>query len=126
MCQVFPSTLGPFAAYTPLTLTWSTCPSSSAPSLPATVDLYLNVEESSGLVPVHVWTGITFKDASLATQLRANWWNATSGQAEDVQARFIMVQSGGQVWASSFPASGTVSLLPLSPFASRADRGQPT
>lgn len=104
VCNVFPTSIGPFDAYSPITIQWNDCSTSAVSS----VDLYLNVEQSAGLVPVHVWTGIDFRTQTLSTQLKATWWNATNGVAETVTGRFIMVQQGGQVWASSFPASNPV------------------
>ena len=62
--------------YEPLTITWDpTCLTLSA----STIDLYLNVEEATGLTAVHEWSGIEFSAGSLDTQLKPGWWNASTG-----------------------------------------------
>lgn len=52
----------------------------------ATVDLYLNVQQDSGLVAVHEWTDVNYAAGKLDTMLKPSWWNASTG-AGSVQAQ---------------------------------------
>lgn len=91
--------------YNTLNLTWATACSSLGP----TVDLYLSVLEPDGLQPVHEWTGITYSNGFLSTQLKPSWWNATTG-AGQVQAQLVMTPSGSPIWDTSAPSGPLFSI----------------
>lgn len=65
-----------WAVYEDVTIKWD--PSCVAVTTDS-IDLYLNVQEDSGLVAVHEWTDVVYADGELVTQLKPSWWNASTG-----------------------------------------------
>lgn len=61
-----------------VTLTWNPCVDMSS----TTIDLYLSVQQTSGLTAVHLWQYVPYQNASLTTQLNPSWWNASSGAGQ--------------------------------------------
>lgn len=62
--------------YEDVTITWDpSCVTVTTDS----IDLYLNVQEDSGLVAVHEWTDVVYADGELVTQFKPSWWNASTG-----------------------------------------------
>lgn len=93
-----PTTTSTLGVYEPLAITWD----SSCASLGSSVDLYLSVQESSGTVAVHEWTDISWTGGKLDTKLKPGWWNASTG-AGQVEAQFIFVPTGNEIWDTAAP-----------------------
>ncbi|ORY88153.1 hypothetical protein BCR35DRAFT_302089 [Leucosporidium creatinivorum] len=66
------------------------------------IDLYLNVQQDSGLVAVHEWTDVVYADGELVTQLKPSWWNASTG-AGSVSAQLAIVPAGSPSWDTPAP-----------------------
>ncbi|GAA5881253.1 hypothetical protein JCM1840_000641 [Sporobolomyces johnsonii] len=96
----YPASTDTLPVYEDITLTWDpSCVSISSSS----VDLYLSVEEDSGLLAVHEWTGVDYSAGKLATQFKPTWWNASTG-AGSVQAQLALVPSGSPSWDTPAPS----------------------
>ncbi|GAA5880057.1 hypothetical protein JCM16303_001196 [Sporobolomyces ruberrimus] len=81
----YPLSTDTLPVYEQLTLAWD--PSCVEISGSSTIDLYLNVQQETGLVAVHEWTGVNYAQGKLVTMLKPSWWNASTG-AGTVQAQW--------------------------------------
>lgn len=80
----YPLATDTLPVYEPVTIEWN--PDCVTIASSQTVDLYLNVQQTDGLVAVHEWTGVNYAAGKLETVLKPNWWNASTG-AGSVQAQ---------------------------------------
>ncbi|KAK4702497.1 hypothetical protein P7C70_g3725, partial [Phenoliferia sp. Uapishka_3] len=102
----YPLVTDTLPVYETLTITWNpSCLTISA----STIDLYLNVEEASGLNAVHEWTGIEYSAGTLETQLKPGWWNASTG-AGSASGQFIITPHGSPIWDTSAPSGPLFSI----------------
>ncbi|GAA6063896.1 hypothetical protein JCM10212_002428 [Sporobolomyces blumeae] len=96
----YPLATDSLPVYEDLTLEWEpSCVSITGD----TIDLYLNVQQSEGLVAVHEWTDVNYAAGKLDTQLKPSWWNASTG-AGSVQAQLGIVPSGQPIWNTPAPS----------------------
>lgn len=77
-CALYSSPLASaeLPVYEDITLTWDpSCVTITTDN----IDLYLSVQEATGLVAVHEWTDVVYSDGKLDTQFKPSWWNASEG-----------------------------------------------
>jgi hypothetical protein len=77
-CSLYtsPSVSSTLPVYEQLTLTWNPACLTSITGL---IDLYLSVQEATGLTVVHEWTEIPYSKGALTTTLQPTWWGAATG-----------------------------------------------
>ncbi|GAA5961973.1 hypothetical protein JCM3765_007179 [Sporobolomyces pararoseus] len=97
----YPTATDTLPVYEQVTLQWN--PACVKISGSSTIDLYLNVQQDSGLVAVHEWTDVNYAAGKLDTMLKPNWWNASTG-AGSVQAQLGIVPSGQPIWNTPAPS----------------------
>ncbi|GAA5844073.1 hypothetical protein JCM3766R1_004510 [Sporobolomyces carnicolor] len=97
----YPLATDTLPVYEPVTIEWN--PDCVTIASSQTVDLYLNVQQTDGLVAVHEWTGVNYAAGKLETVLKPNWWNASTG-AGSVQAQLGIVPAGQPIWNTPAPS----------------------